>query len=70
MYRRTLELREKDHEPELQVELDRRIWGGPMSAETIPFEIQVECAGRSDGGKKSFEFRHRRDESRGRPICI
>ena len=39
---------------------------GPMSAETIPFEIQVECAGRGSGGKKSLEFRHRkRDESRG-----
>ena len=37
-----------------------------MSAETIPFEIQVECTGRRDGGKKSLEFRHRRDESRGR----
>ncbi len=35
-----------------------------MSAETIPFEIQVECAGRRDGGKESLKFRHRRDESR------
>ena len=39
---------------------------GPMSAETISFEIQVECARRRDGGKKSLQFRHRRDESRGR----
>lgn len=38
---------------------------GPMSAETIPFEIQVKCAGRRDGGKKSLQFRHRRDEGRG-----
>jgi len=31
-----------------------------MSAETISFEIQVECGRRRDGGKKSLEFRHRR----------
>ena len=37
-----------------------------MSAEIIPFEIQVECTRRRDGGKKGLEFRHRRDKSRGR----
>jgi hypothetical protein len=39
---------------------------GAISAERIPFEIQIECTRRRDRGKKSLEFRHRRDESRGR----
>ena len=37
-----------------------------MSAKTIPFRIQVECAGRRYRGKESLESWHRRDESRGR----
>ena len=37
-----------------------------MSAEIIPFEIQVECARRRDAGKKGLEFQRRRDESRDR----
>ena len=38
---------------------------GPMSAKTIPFQIQVECAGRRYRGKESLEFWHGRDESQG-----
>ena len=38
----------------------------PMSAETISFEIEVECTRRRDGGKKGLKFRHIRDKSRGR----
>ncbi len=34
-----------------------------MSAEAIPFKIQVECAGRRDEGKESLKLRYRRDES-------
>lgn len=34
----------------------------PISAERLPFEIQVESTGRRDRGKKSFQFRQRRDE--------
>jgi hypothetical protein len=39
---------------------------GPMSAETISFKIEVECARRRDRGKKSLEFRHSRDKTQGR----
>ena len=39
---------------------------GPMQAKTIPFQIQVECAGRGYRGRESLESWHGRDESRGR----
>ena len=35
---------------------------GPISAEGISFEIQVDCAGGRDRGKEGLQFRHGRDE--------
>jgi hypothetical protein len=38
---------------------------GPMSAETISFEIKVECARKRNGGKKSLKFGQSRDKTWG-----